>query len=106
MRGALAEILGSWLHSFEEDTEATSVYRPYDYPFQLSRRVRDGLEFRSDGTAIERRGGQDDRLQEAVGRWQVEGANRVTITFPQGNRAPFEFAVISCTNDALTIARS
>ena len=106
MSGALAEILGSWLHSFEEDTEAASVYRPYDYPFQLSRRVRDGLEFRSDGTAVERRGGQDDRLEEAVGRWQVEGANRVGITFPQGNRALFEFTVISCTNDILIIARS
>jgi hypothetical protein len=100
-----AEIVGSWLHSFEEDTAAASVYRPDDYPFQLSRRVRDGLEFRSDGTLVEHRGGPDDRLRGDVGRWQDGGANSVQISFPQGRRAPFDITVLSCTNDVLTIAK-
>jgi hypothetical protein len=102
---ALPDIIGSWLHSYEEDTASTSLYRPHDYPFRPSRRVRGGLEFRPDGSFIERQPGPDDRLHESVGRWKDQGSNRVRIAFPQGHRTPFELDIISCANGVLTIAK-
>ncbi|GAA3166409.1 hypothetical protein GCM10010466_66500 [Planomonospora alba] len=100
-----AEIVGSWLHAYEEDTETTRVYRPAEHPFQPSRRVRDGLEFRSDGTFVEFRPGPDDRPRPTAGRWRDRGAGRVQVTFPQGRGDPFELVVLSCEGGVLTVAR-
>jgi len=106
MSEAPPALIGSWLHSYEEDTTSTSVYRSHNYPFRLSRRPRSGLEFRTDGTFLEGQPGPDDRLQETVGHWEVQGPNRVRITFPQGSRTPFELAILSCTHEVLTLAKN
>lgn len=103
--GTPPDITGSWLHSFEEDTETTAVYRPSGHPFRPARRPRRGLEFRPDGTFVERRPGPDDRLREVHGHWRRRGADRVGVTFPQGRGAPFELTVLSRTADTLTIAK-
>lgn len=99
------DIIGAWLHSHEEDTETTAVYRPYDYSFPPSRRGRRGLEFRADGTFVELRPGPDDRPRPMVGRWRSEGDDRIQITFPQGHVTPLELTIVSCTDSALTIAK-
>lgn len=105
MNGTPPDITGAWLHSFEEDTETAAVYRPSDHPFRPARRVRRGLEFRPDGTFIERRPGPDDRLHEIYGRWAWQGADRVAVTFPQGRGTPFGITIVSRTADTLTIAK-
>ncbi|QXJ22661.1 hypothetical protein AGRA3207_003702 [Actinomadura graeca] len=99
------DVTGSWLHSFEEDTGTTEVYRPSAYRFRPARRVRGGLEFRPDGTFVERRPGPDDRLYEVQGRWAAQGAGRIGVTFPQGRAAPYEITVVSRTQDMLAITR-
>ncbi len=43
------EIIGTWLHSHEEDGATEAVYRPGDYDFPPARGRR-GYEFRSDHT--------------------------------------------------------
>jgi hypothetical protein len=98
------DIIGSWLHSYEEDTETTAVYRPYDHPFPPSRRPRRGLEFRADGTFVELRPGPDDRPRPVTGRWEVQADDRIQVAFPQGRGTPFELTVISCAENVLTIA--
>ncbi|WP_067451928.1 hypothetical protein [Actinomadura macra] len=105
MNTTLTDITGAWLHSFEEDTGTSEVYRPSGYRFPPARRVRRGLEFRSDGTFIESRPGPDDRLREVHGRWERQGADRVGVTFPQGRGTPYTITVLSGTDDRLTIAR-
>ncbi|TMR99922.1 hypothetical protein [Nonomuraea basaltis] len=99
------DIIGSWLHSFEEDTETTAVYRPRDHSFRPSRRVRRGLEFRADGTFVELRPGPDDRPRPVTGRWRTQGAGRIQITFPEGHGTPFELTVVSCADGVLTISK-
>jgi hypothetical protein len=99
------DIIGAWLHSYEEDTETTAVYRPPDYPFRPSRRPRRGLEIRADGKFVELRPGPDDRPREVAGRWQSQGAGRVRITFPEGRGTPFELTVLSCADGVLTLAK-
>jgi hypothetical protein len=103
--GGTPDIVGTWLHSYEEDTGSTMVYRPAEHPFQPSRRVRGGLEFRPDGTFAELRPGPDDRPREALGRWRDQGAGRVRVSFPEGRGDPFELVVLSCENGVLTVAR-
>jgi len=99
------DVIGAWLHSYEEDTETTAVYRPDDYPFPPARRGRRGLEFRADGTFVELHPGPDDRPRPAAGRWRSLGDGRIQITFPQGQGTPFELTVVSCTDGVLTIAK-
>ncbi|GII63036.1 hypothetical protein Skr01_31210 [Sphaerisporangium krabiense] len=97
------DVTGAWLHSYEEDTGGTAVYRPADHPFRPSRRPRRGLEFRPDGTFVELRPGPDDRPREVAGRWRARDGH-VRVTFPDGRAAPFELTVLSRTADKLTIA--
>ena len=105
MNGTPPDVTGAWLHSFEEDTETTAVYRPSGHPFPPARRVRRGLEFRPDGTFIERRPGPDDRLREVHGHLARQGADRIEVTFPHESGTPREITIISRTADRLTIAR-
>jgi hypothetical protein len=100
------DIVGVWLHSHEEDTETTEVYRPADYPFRPARRVRRGLEFRPDGTFIEHGPGPDDRPRGTAGRWQDLEGGRLRITSPSGGGTSFDLTVLSCTNGVLTIAKT
>jgi hypothetical protein len=81
--GAPPGLLGTWLHSYEEDTAATAVYRPADHPFRPSRRPRRGLEFRADGTVVELRPGPDDRPRPvATGRWEATPDGGLRLSFP------------------------
>jgi hypothetical protein len=103
------DIVGAWLHAYEEDTETTAVYRPQRYPFRPSRRPRRGLEFRADGTFVELLPGPADRPREVAGRWQRQEERqeegRVRISFPEGDRTPYELTVLSCAHGVLTIAK-
>ncbi|WP_131740672.1 hypothetical protein [Actinomadura roseirufa] len=105
MNGEPADVTGTWIHAYEEDTPTEAVYRPSGHPFRPARKVRSGLEFRPDGTFVERRPGPDDRLYELHGRWERRGADRVGVSYPEGRGAPFEITVLSRTDDTLTIAK-
>jgi hypothetical protein len=99
------DIIGAWLHSHEEDTETTALYRAQHYPFRPSRRPRRGLEFRADGTFVELLPGPADRPREVAGRWQRREGGRVRISFPGGARRPYELTVLSRTDGVLKIAK-
>jgi hypothetical protein len=87
MNGSPPEILGVWLHSHEEDTDSTMVYRPRGYAFPPSR-GRDAIDLRLDGTLIEYGIGPDDRGQAVVGRWEDLGHGRTQITIHRGEGVP------------------
>ncbi|TMR07363.1 hypothetical protein ETD83_01045 [Actinomadura soli] len=101
------DVTGSWVHAFEEDTPAETVYRRADpdHPFPPARRPRRRIEFRPDGTYTERRPARDDRLNEARGRWEARGADRIAVTFPDGGGSPFTLTVLSRTPGRLVLAR-
>jgi hypothetical protein len=97
-------LIGSWLHSHEEDTPQTRVYRPADYSFPPSR-GRSGYEFRTDGTLTYYGIAAADGSEEFSGRWTTEGENTVRITVDNERIKPMVLDVLSCEDDRFTVRR-
>jgi hypothetical protein len=61
-----------WVHVFEEDTPEGAVYRPEEDEIPLSRRPRERLEIRADGSADILVPGPDDRFVAQPAAWTDE----------------------------------
>lgn len=69
-----------WAHVFEEDSAQGAVYRREDGGIPLSRRPRERLELRDNGSALLFRPGPDDRPIEQEGTWREENGTIVVRT--------------------------
>ena len=69
-----SQLAKAWLHSHEEDTATTTVYRPATFPLRPSR-GRKGFHLRPDGTLTVRQPGAADQTETADGTWKLEGEN-------------------------------
>ena len=69
-----SQLAKAWLHSHEEDTGTSIVYRPANFPFRPSR-GRKGFHLRPDGTLTFRQPGAADQTETADGTWKLEGEN-------------------------------
>ena len=58
-----------WVHRFEQDSPEGEVYAPEDGPIPLSRRPRERLELKPDGSAVVFGPGADDRPTPQPARW-------------------------------------
>ncbi len=77
-------IIGSWLHSAENDTDALEIYRPSTYNFPPAR-ARAGFTFKKDGTLTRTTINPDDTLGTTEGHWK-ETETEVTVTLnDEGN---------------------
>jgi hypothetical protein len=74
-------IINTWMHSHEEDTSDSMIFRRKDYPLPPSR-GRTGYNFNADGTVIKIAPGADDRTQEMTGKWTLEGNHLLKIQLP------------------------
>jgi len=70
----------TWVHVFEADTADGAVYRPEDEDIPLSRRPRERIELRRNGSARLFLPGPDDRLVEQPATWREEGGALVVRT--------------------------
>ncbi|GAP46199.1 hypothetical protein [Streptomyces azureus] len=91
-----------WWHSFEEDTEGVTVYRPDDYDFPLAR-GRGGLAFLPDGTFIDYLVGPVDAPESVPGRWRLVEDRRLSISFPGSDHPDYELEILRCDEHALKI---
>jgi hypothetical protein len=76
-------ITGTWVHAFEEDTAEGAVFRPEDADIPLSRRPRERIEIRADGSAVILVSGADDRFVPQPARW-TEEAGALVVRDAQG----------------------
>lgn len=95
---------GLWLHSHEEDTASTMVYRRADHAFPPAR-TRDAVELRSDGIYVEYDGGPDDRGSATEGRWQDMGGGRVQATITRSADRPTTRTMSVCSKGRLLVER-
>ncbi|SRR5712692_9407590 len=96
-------LLGSWLHSHEEDTPTTTVYRRAGYNFPPSR-GRKGFELRPDGSLTEKGIGPTDRSVHSAGKWQL-GANRCLEFYPHSSNQPARVLPIESVHDDMLVVR-
>ena len=68
------------MHVFEEDTPDGDVYRPEDAEIPLSRRPRERIILRKDGSASVLSSGADDRLAAQAATWQQHDDSMVVRT--------------------------
>ena len=64
-----------WVHVFEQDTPRGEVYVPEDGPIPLSRRPRERLELKPDGSATVFVPGADDRSAPRPSSWTEQDGN-------------------------------
>lgn len=96
------DLLGRWLHSYEEDEPGIDVYRPADHDFPPSR-GRKGMQFDPDGTYTDIRIGPTDRLQERPGRWSLREHNQLHLTFEDDTTPDRTLEVVECTSEVLKV---
>ncbi len=96
------EIFREWGHSFEEDTDDITVYRPAEYDFPLSR-GRAGIEFKPEGNVIYWEIGPVDTPRGVKGHWRIEGPGRMNVSFEGNVRAPLLLQILQCDARMLKI---
>jgi len=66
----VSQVAQAWVHSHEEDTPTTTVYRLADFPFPPSR-GRKGFQLDPGGTMIARKPGPTDQSVKSDGTWKL-----------------------------------
>ena len=95
-----------WVHSFEEDSADTQVYRPQSWDFPLSRRPREAFELRADGTAQLFLPGAADRPEAADASWTEEEGQLIIRAPKKGARGSSSLRILEATADKLLVHRS
>ena len=104
MSGPPAELVGIWLHSHEEDSATTMVFRPRHYAFRPAR-WRDAIEVQADGGCVWHGSGPDDRGQAIPGRWEDLGNGRAQITIGTASDQPFQHRIQSWGPEKLVVEK-
>ena len=91
-----------WVHSHEEDTQDTLVYRPSDFQFPPSR-GRLGFEFLPVGAFVYFPIAPQDGSDRFTGRWTVVSPTKVDIVLDNDVMPPFSLNIVSCSADTLSV---
>ncbi len=77
------DIIGTWRHSHEENTDPTvaSVYRPYGFDFPPSR-GRNGFRFSPNGNFVYLYPGPADEPLQVEGTWRIVGTSSILVSVP------------------------
>ena len=92
-----------WIHSHEEDTADSKVFRPDTYNFPPSR-GRFSFELKAGGRAVIHRIGATDRSQTEEGTWRVEDDSLVLSSGAE-RKPDVVFNVLSGTPDRLEVKK-
>lgn len=91
-----------WVHSHEEDTANSKVFRPETYKKFPRSRGRFSFELKADEKAVIYGYGVTDRSQPREGTWRVEN-NSLVLSSDSGQEVVFK--VLSATVDRLEIEK-
>ena len=99
-------LIGSWVHSWEEDTSQLIVFRPADYAFGPSR-GRDGYEFQSGGILVYHGFGPADEPLTSTGEWGWHSGDEIhlVVNDPQGAYIDETLRIVSCDAESLQVER-
>ena len=97
-------IFRHWIHSREEDSGGSEVYRPEGFAFPPSF-GRDGFEMFEDGRFVQDDVGPADGIVQTEGQWTLIGPLRVAVAFPVTDRPGYSFEVVDVDPHILRIRR-
>jgi hypothetical protein len=92
-----------WVHAYEEDSAQGEVYRPAGADLPLSRRPREQLQLREDGSASLFAGGPDDRPVVTDAVWKREG--ELIVVHLRGSRRGPVLRIVEEAPDRLIVKR-
>lgn len=96
-------ITGKWVHSWEEDSGNTTVYRPASYEFPPSR-TRSGFELNPDGSLTNVAISAVDTPASGAGSWELkDGVLDLNSDDVHQRRS---FRVVSAQPDRLVLTRA
>jgi hypothetical protein len=97
-------IVGTWMHSREEDEPGIQVFRPASYDFPPAR-GREGFEFRADHGADFLGISPRDGSARSTCTWRIRAGNipELVVVFPDGRSEAF--CVVSAERDRLVLRR-
>ncbi len=96
-------IAGTWMHSWEEDSGDTTVFRPASYEFPPSR-TRSGFELKPDGSLNDLAISPVDAHAPSPGKWQLTNGQLDLI--PDDVQQRRTFKVVSAQPDRLVLSRA
>lgn len=96
----LEDLTQAWLHSHEEDSDGTMVFRPESFPFPPSR-GRTGFTLNQDGNASLTGPSPVDATESASGSWSMSKQDRLRIQSQSGETREFE--VVELNPDKLVL---
>lgn len=96
----------TWLHSYEEDSGDTVVFRPNTFDFPPSR-GRTGFTLESGGVIKRYEIAPTDGLEEQLGEWEQLDKQRVQIRMKPESSPPqnYEVEILLLEDDVLKIKR-
>ncbi|MCB9289661.1 MAG: hypothetical protein H6560_20325 [Lewinellaceae bacterium] len=96
------ELIGSWVHSHEEDTEAVRVYRPASFDFPPTR-GREGFEIKEGGECIYHGIAPSDGSTSEPASWSWEGDNTLIIRPKAEGAENMVMEVVSVNEEMLKV---
>ncbi|SDK38737.1 hypothetical protein SAMN05421823_102612 [Catalinimonas alkaloidigena] len=96
------QFYGTWMHSFEEDTDLYKVYRLADYDFPPAR-GRDGFTIAENGDFVLLEIAPADGLESRQGKW-TRDKNTLTATLDETDRT-YTIKVVGVDEGVMRIER-
>lgn len=93
-----------WLHAHEEDTPATAVYRPANYPLPPAR-GRDGFDLGPDHAFRHLGIGRGDARSEIGGKWELKPGDPPMLILKLSDGEERQLAIISVEKDRLVVRK-
>jgi hypothetical protein len=99
-----AALQQKWLHSHEEDTADTMVFRPSSFKFGPAR-GRGGFELKPDGELVESLIAPADGSLLKTGKWKLSGAGKLSFYRDDPSAPAKVLEIESADKDKLVIKR-
>ena len=95
----------TWIHSHEEDTAGSMVYRPAGFAFPPAR-GRSGFTLNADGSAAEFGPGAADQPSTGSARWALVAGDRLQIRSDSATTSSRLLGIESHTLDKLVLRKT
>ncbi|MHB9054767.1 MAG: hypothetical protein ACYC2P_01260 [Paludibacteraceae bacterium] len=95
----------NWIHSYEEDTTDTMIFRPSNYRKFSSSRFRQIFEFKNDDSCQYLVPAADDDHYMESGKWQYDPSEKKLQIESLDNKKVFDYRVIQLKKNILAIVK-